>query len=110
MATKVLIYGLKPYTDTWAKLKKAYKGFDLLPAGSFDALPTDLPRYPKLKVLVIACWTEVIRDHVDGLHISETLQPLVTEMYSALTAMLKDGPVRVSSLDFMSFDSVLIFI
>jgi len=96
MAAKVLIFGLQPYTDTWVKVKRAYKGFDLLPAKDLATLSQDLMKYPKLKILVIACWTEMILSKVDGLHINETLSPLVLEVYQAIQDLVKDSAFRVS--------------
>jgi len=95
MAAKALIYGLSNYTDTWVKIRRGYKGIDLVPATSFETLPTDLPKYPKAKVIAVACWSEFICTKVDGLHISETLSPLVTDVYSSLASLAKDTSAKV---------------
>jgi len=96
MTTRVIIYGLQAYTDAWVKVKRAYKGFELVPARSLATLTEDLARYPKAKVLVFACWTDMILANVDGLHIDETLPPLVTEVYQTVLSLVKDSAFRVS--------------
>jgi len=103
--SKVLIYGLSSYTDAWVKVKRAYKGFDLLPAKSLATLTQDLVKYPKLKVLVLACWTEIILSQVDGLHINETLSPLVTDVYQTVLSVLQDSAFRVIFILLLTFSA-----
>jgi len=96
MSTKVVIYGFQLYTDAWVKVKRAYKGFELVPAKDLSALQADLAKYPKLKFLAIACWNEMILSTVDGLHVVETLPPLVSEVYTTISTLARTLSIKVN--------------
>jgi len=96
MASKALIYGLQQYTDVWARVKRGYKGYELIPASHLDHLASDLSKFPKVKVVAVACWAEIICSNVDRLHVSESLSPIVSEAYSSLMQLSKDSSIRVS--------------
>jgi len=96
--SKALIYGLSSYTDSWARVRRGHKGFELLPANSLSSLAADLPRYPKLKIVAIACWTEMVSAIANGLDLAETLRPLVSSVYDQLNTLAKESSIRVSRL------------
>jgi len=95
MATRVLIYGLQPYTDSWARIKRAHKGFEHLPAAHTSSLDADLAKYPKVKLVAVACWAELICSKVNGLHVAETLSPLVSEVYDQVSGLSRELGIKV---------------
>jgi len=94
---KALIYGLKPYTDSWARIKRAHKGFEFLPASDLRSLTSDIAKYPKLRIVAIGCWTEMIISTSNGLDLVETIPPLVQEVYDQLGSLSKAGSLKVSN-------------
>jgi len=98
MAAKALIYGLPSYTDAWARVSRGHRGFELIPASGLSNLAPDLARYPKLKIAAIACWNDLVVSKVDGLHLAETLHPLVASVYDEILALAKTSSIKVTLL------------
>jgi len=95
MTIKALIYGLQSYTDTWARVKRGYRGFEMLPASNLDRLSADLAKYPKLRLVAVACWNEIICEKVTGLHVAETLGPVVSEVFDLLLQVARENTLKV---------------
>jgi len=99
----VMLFGFHHYTSMWTVRARqpsgGLSGWVQIPAKNLISLEDSLSQFPKLDVLVIDVFNEVLRD-LDPLGIDSSLTTVLSDFYSYVEKALTSMPgIRVSYLD-----------